>query len=88
MNSALLVIALLNSSSITVDAVYPMENIVECEAIASHKAVAESYPDRLVFCWDGTSPFPARNLQQHTGNRGSAAKQPLTLQPYMVPPAR
>lgn len=50
MKATFFVIAVLLNGSVQVESVYPMSGPLECEEVATHQAVLDSYPQRVLFC--------------------------------------
>ncbi len=52
MNMTVLIIAMAVNGELHIEQAYPMENFAECESVAEHRAVLESYPERVLYCMD------------------------------------
>ncbi|SBW01139.1 hypothetical protein KL86DPRO_11905 [uncultured delta proteobacterium] len=74
MKTAILIIAVLADGSWQTESAYTMRSLADCEKVARHRAVIDSYPERILLCRELlttinppdapatlSSPIPARD---------------------------
>lgn len=80
MNMTVLVIAALATGALQVEAAYPMAGPMECERVAAHAALADSYPGRIFLCLDGVKkvePGGGRSGRHHGAHSETEKKDAM-----------